>query len=86
MILKVINVTLAVASLFTGLFAAWKWYAPSKIHPKPNWTFEPVEPVLKDMGWDSATKAGQLNSSAAFWTAISVALASASSIVGSLAN
>jgi hypothetical protein len=59
----------------------------TKVHPKPNWTFEPVEPTLKSMGWDAATlaafdKAGRLNAKAALWTAASVVLSAISAIVG----
>ena len=87
--MKTICIILAMAALVSGLWAAWKWYAASKIHPKPNWEFEPVVPTLKHMGWTSATlqafgDAGRLNASAAMWTAISVALGAASNILGSL--
>jgi hypothetical protein len=86
--LKALSIALAIAALVTGLIAAWKWRAASKIHPKPSWRFEPVEPTLKHMGWDAATleafqKAGELNAAAALWTAASVALGAASSIAGS---
>jgi len=79
--------TLAVAALVTGLTAAWKWYAASKIQPKPNWRMEPVKPVLSNMGWTSANleafeKAGQLNAKAALWTAASVVLSALSAIAG----
>jgi hypothetical protein len=46
---------------------------------------EPVEPVLSNMGWTSATleafeKAGQLNAKAALWTAASVVFSALSAL------
>jgi hypothetical protein len=82
-----ITMALAVAALVTGLIAAWKWYAASRIQPKPGWRMEPVEPVLSNMGWTSATleafdKAGHLNGRAALWTAASVVLSALSAVAG----
>ncbi len=87
--MKATSIVLAVCALITGLVAAWKWYEASKVYPKPNWKFEPVDPTLKAMSWDAATleafdRAGKLNAVAALWTAISVGLGSTSSIIGSL--
>jgi hypothetical protein len=87
--MKVASVVFAIMALLTGLWAAWKWYEASKIHPKPSWQVKPVEPTLKHMGWDAVTlerfhKAGVLNGSAARWTAFSVACSAISSILSSL--
>ncbi len=87
--MKQASIVFAVAALFTGLWAAWKWHQSSKIHPKPNWQFEPVEPTLKHMGWDAATltafsEAGRLNAVAAKWTAASVCLGAISSMLSSV--
>jgi hypothetical protein len=88
-LLKVAVVFCAISAAIAGIGAARKWYESSKIHPKPNWKFEPVVPKLKSMGWDAATleafqKAGELNARAAFWTAVSVVLSALSSILGAL--
>jgi hypothetical protein len=81
------TMALAVAALGSGLIAARKWYAASKIQPKANWRTEPVAPVLSNMGWTSGTleafeRAGQLNAKAALWTAASVVLSALSAIAG----
>jgi hypothetical protein len=88
---KLATVTLALAALATGLMAACKWYAASKVQPYPNWRIEPVEPTLAQMGWTSATleafeKAGHLNARAALWTAASVILGALSGISGAISN
>jgi hypothetical protein len=89
--MKVISACLALIALGMGLMAAWKWYFASQIQPKPNWKFEPVEPTLRRMGWDTATleafdSIGRLNATAALWTAASVVFSALSSIAGAFSN
>jgi hypothetical protein len=91
--MKCISIGLAVCSLVFGLVAAFYWYRSSTVKPDPGWTREnpePVVPEIRQMVWNSAiltavTVSADLNKLAAIWTALSVALAGAASIFGSLA-
>jgi hypothetical protein len=92
--MKCVSIALAVGALVSGLIAAFYWYKSSNVDIDPGWTVEhpePVVPELKQMGWNSAmmnaiTTSATLNKTAALWTALSVALGGASTIVGSLAS
>jgi hypothetical protein len=90
--MKCVSIGLAVGALATGLIAAWFWYRSSIVQPDPGWSVanpEPVIPELRQMAWNTAilaanTKSSDLNKTAALWTALSVALSGAASILGSL--
>jgi hypothetical protein len=90
---KCVSIGLAVCSVIFGLIAAFYWYQSSIVKPDPGWSVEnpePVVPEIKHMVWNSAiltavTTAADLSKIAAIWTALSVALGGAASIVGSLA-
>jgi len=96
--MRAISVGLAIAALITGLIAAWHWYRSSRIMVDPGWTepgepgpTEPVSERRQHREWTSATiaafhDAAALNKTASFWTAGSVALGAASTIVGALAS
>ncbi len=91
------DVALAVAAFGTGLRAARLWYRASKVQPDPNWPKEPVaglplesaDPTLGQMSWTSAILtamqvSASLNTTAAFWTAISVILGAPATIAARL--
>ena len=95
--MKYFSIALAIAALTAGLKAAWEWYKSSKITPDPAWPLDPTgtlpmqpaDPVQTQNDWIVATikalnEAGRLNAVAARWTAVSVVLAAASAIFGSL--
>ena len=90
--MKCASIALAVCAVVTGLIAAYYWYQSSKVQIDPGWTAEHPEPVVVELRqmdlnvaiYKWAETAASLNKAAALWTALSVALAGASSIVGSL--
>jgi hypothetical protein len=93
--MKAIGVGLAIFACVTGVVAAIYWYRSSKVPVNPMWpegAFGPVEPgehVASQDGWiagmmESNARAAELNSKAAMWTAGSVLLAAAASIVSVL--
>ena len=95
--MKFVSIALAFAAFFTGLAAAWYWYKSSKVVIDPEWGIpgvdphiRPVVPELVQLDLEVATdkamqQIGALNKVASLWTAASVTLSAASSIVGSLA-
>ena len=86
------SLTLAVFAAVTGLIAAYYWYRASKVN------YVPIEQVGNQLrkvpesdtaAWLHAIKliverSGELNKAAALWTAVSVALAGVSGLVGTL--
>jgi hypothetical protein len=78
---------LAFAALACGLIAASYAYRASKVPVDPGWTFEPVVPEIKQMGWTAATlsalqTAGSLSRAAAAWTMVAVILGAFASFAG----
>jgi hypothetical protein len=84
----------AVLAAITGFFAAYFWYEASKVD------YVPIEQRGNQIGrvpesdtavWLQAVKlvikrSAELNKAAAVWTAVSVALAAVSGLVGALAS
>lgn len=87
--MKIVEITLAILALVTGLVAAWYWYRASKITADPGWgpngLAEPgVQSAARD-AWiaamlQSVSESARLNRIAALWTAVTVALAGISSV------
>lgn len=84
---------LAIMAFAAGLRAAQLWYRASKVQFMPLWEkngqIEPVDPHLSQAQWivallQTADKSGELNRSAALWTAWSVALSAATTLLGVL--
>lgn len=100
--MRVIITVLKVAEFATGLIAAWYWYRSSKVDynfmkkltgksPSIEEQYSHYNPKLDIMNTAISTKASfrqaaQLNKTAALWTAASVALSVASTIIGALAS
>jgi hypothetical protein len=87
--IKCITVALAAGAAVCGLIAAHYWYESGKVNIVPEWDFERVDERLKQMGWNAAlikanTESAALNKTAARWTALSVALGGACSIIGAI--
>jgi len=90
---KSISILLAAGALITGLKAAYHWHASSLVEIYPGWTSERPEPVdreLRQIAQYGATltavaQSAAQNKVAAIWTAASVILGGASSILGALA-
>ena len=87
--MKCVSLFFAIFALISGLIAAWYWYRSSIVHIEPSWSMEPVIDDLKHSGWitaimKSASDAAYLNKRAAQWTALSVVLGGASSVVGAI--
>jgi hypothetical protein len=87
--LRIFSIFLAIIALVSGLIAAWYWYKSSKVPIDPGWSgpTEPVVPEQQQMDWTVAIlkatrEVADLNKTAALWTALSVAFAAASTIVG----
>jgi hypothetical protein len=94
-VMKAASIALAMLALFTGLKAAWHRYQSSKVKIDPGWSppgmgpSEPVDPELQQMGWTVATitafsEAAALNKTAALWTAVSLGLSVASTLIDAL--
>jgi hypothetical protein len=89
--IKLASIVLAALAAGTGVFAAHCWYRASKIQIEPPWdATEPGETIDSQMGWTAglmqAFKAsGDLNKTAARWTAVSFGLGAVSTLVGILA-
>lgn len=80
---------LNVAGAVTGMLAARYWYQSCKVPIQPSWSTEPGDSQVSQMGWmtgimNASTKAAKLNAIAAGWTAVSVVLFVASTLVGIL--
>jgi hypothetical protein len=92
--MKYVIIALAAGALVTGLKASYHWYESSEVEIGPVWTAvnpEPVDPELRQIVKhaamiDAAGRSAVLNKIAARWTAASVVLGVASSIVGALAG
>jgi hypothetical protein len=89
--MRAVNMGLVVSTFLTGVVAAAYWYRSSRIQPRPTWRIEPGDGQLSQSGWLAGTlqafsDAAALNAKAAGWTAVSVALAAISSLVGIFAN
>lgn len=88
--MKCASIGLAVCVVVTGLIAAYHWYQSSLVQIDPGWTTlhpEPLDEQRRQMDLNVAvnrwaTAATKLNKTAALWTALSVALSGAASIVG----
>ncbi len=87
-------VVLGALSGLAGLVAAWLWYQASAVPITPPWQSHeraPVDPVQNTAGWTFASIAAldegaRLNKRAALWTAVSVALAAAQSLLSAFAG
>jgi len=84
--MKILSLVLTITSAISGLWASYKWYRASRVNFVP---FEEVDgqliPVCDVGTWVQALrgtlqKSGRMNTEAAFWTAISVALAGLSAL------
>lgn len=95
MSMKAIGIGLAILAGITGIVAAAYWYRSSKVPTDPIWPGGPlglVEPGEREEsqdGWiagmlQASQRAADLNAKAALWTAASVLLAAAASIVSVL--
>ena len=93
--MKALAIGLAVLACMTGVVAAIYWFLSSKVPINPIWPDGPfglVEPGEREdaqEGWiggmlQASTRAAELNAKAALWTAGSVLLAAAASIVSVL--
>jgi len=89
------SLALAILAFGAGLWAARLWLIASRVQIVPFWADgNSIEPVLVDEGhtqWivavlQSAQKSGKLNGHAAIWTAVSVFLSTASTVVGALST
>lgn len=84
---KCIAASLAVVGAVTGMLAAWYWFKSSRVPTQPSWPTEPGDAQASQMGrmagmMNASTKAAKLNAIAAGWTAVSVLLNVASTLVG----
>ncbi|MES2056274.1 MAG: hypothetical protein V4564_10070 [Pseudomonadota bacterium] len=86
---KSLALGLAVVAFLAGLRAAYLWYRASRVQIVPMWgvdgRVEPVDPHLAQAEWivallETASKSGDLNRRAAIWTAVAVALSTASTL------
>lgn len=82
---------LVALTFVTGITAAVYWYQSSRIPATPTWKIEPGDQQLSQAGWVAGTlealsASARLNSRAAIWTALSVALAAFSSLIGFFAH
>ncbi len=93
--MKTVGSGLAILAGITGVIAATYWYRSSRVPIDPIWpegAFGLVEPGEHDAsqdGWiagmlQANTRVAELNAKAALWTAGSVLLAAAASIVSVL--
>ncbi len=93
--MKAQGIGLAILACITGVIAAIYWYLSSRVPIDPIWPqgasglVEPGEREDSQEGWiagllEASTRAAELNAKAALWTAGSVLLAAASSIVSIL--
>lgn len=93
--MKAIGVGLAIFACITGVIAAIYWYRSSRVPIDPIWPegafglVEPGEHEASQDGWiagmmRSNALAAELNAKAALWTAGSVLLAAAASVVSAL--
>ena len=81
---------LALATLFTALRSAWYWYKSSQVSAVPDWVEvgreQPMDPLQVQLGWMNALmkasgEAAVLNRWGAIWTAGTVALGAATTVV-----
>lgn len=89
--MKSFCIILAVITLLAGLKAAWEWYKASKVTIVPDWSVEPGDSQLSEMGWLAATMkaintSSDLNKTAAIWTALAVCLGAISGFVSIFQN
>lgn len=91
---KYVSVVLSVAGFFVGFYSAWCWIKASKVNIYPAW-----ELVISDdcltiqkniMGWVTGNqiafkKSGDLNSSAAKWTAVTILVTTIASVISTVA-
>ena len=91
--MKTLSVVLAVLAFASGLWAAYLWHQASRVQVIPFQEYEgriePVDPHQSQAEWiialiDTAIQAGDLNRRAAKWTALAVALSTASALLSSL--
>jgi hypothetical protein len=88
MVWKFVEVALAVGGLGTGLWAAWQWFAASKIEPE-IWTHPSGVPLGPEEGRDAMMAAtlsamqasSKLNKRAALWSCMAVAIDTAGSVL-----
>ncbi len=76
---------------FTGVYAARLWYLSSKLYVRPIWEkcggIEPGVPSASNSGWiagilEASSESAELNRRAALWTAVSVGLSAAVTVIG----
>jgi hypothetical protein len=97
-VMKSLAILLAFATCGTGIWAAWKWHMSSQVSVELGFAHPPLQvggppiPETEDAHslrrvelaatWDAMNQTAYLNKLAAFWTAVSVALSAATTIVG----
>lgn len=86
--MMLLSVALPIATLTSGIIAAWLWWKASRVTVIPLWAKHGgIEPVGgSDSQWVSGIlevleESSRLNKKAAIWTAVSVATGSAVPIV-----
>ena len=81
---------LALATMFTAFRSAWYWYKSSQVSAVPDWVEigreQPTDPLQVQLGWMNALmkasgEAAVLNRWGAIWTAGTVALGAATTVV-----
>jgi hypothetical protein len=91
--MKTASIILAIVAFAAGLRAAHLWYCASRVLVIPMWEnggrIEPVDPSQSQTGWivamlETAQKSGTLNRRAALWTAATVFLGTASTLLGAV--
>jgi len=88
---KITAFVLAFISLCAGLLSAYYWYRASKVGIAPAWTTETGELDRNIMAWVAGcmvafTASGNLNRSAAGWTALAVASGAIANFIPFLAR
>lgn len=90
--MRMLGIALAICACVTGVVAAVYWYRSSKVPIDPIWPrgpfglVEPGEREASQDGWiggmlQASARVAELNAKAALWTAGSVLLAAAASIL-----
>jgi hypothetical protein len=88
--MKSICLAFSILSALSGFISAYYWYLASKVTVTPAWELEIRGDREKNiMGWVAGnmiafTKSGSLNRRASIWTAVTIALASISSVLSAV--
>lgn len=91
--LRILSISFALVALATGSRSAWLWHRGSRVQVEPLWVreglIEPLDSTWAQAQWivallEAAKKSGDLNRKAAIWTAITVVLATLSTLIGAV--